>query len=423
MATVNPTRVRPMPAAPLARAPGASAIAVIACFAGEALGYACTYGATSTTFVLPLTKAFGWGRIVPSFMYAGAMLGVVVASVWLGRVIERFGEARVALASGLCLAAVMATMARMGGSPGAAVFLAFLAGLLGAGTGVGLYVAILPRWFDRHLGRALGIAVIGQSAGAAVMSPLAARVIATEGWRSAYLALAAIELAGAVMVAMLLWWLARKRHDAPTGTFAAERTGLTLNEAAGTRAFWLLQAAILLQTLGMFGISLHLFPLYHDLGVTWSALPKITVATALGMAGGRIISGLLLDRLDPRLVAAGLFLTGAAAAAWLALLTGVQSPWLLYIPPALVGFALGSETDVLAYMGRRLFGLRHFAAIYNRLLIGYFLGTMAGPLVIGWCFDHLARPHLALLGLAASCAVAAGIALALPEMERAIEHE
>ena len=104
------------------------------------------------------------------------------------------------------------------------------------------------------------------------------------------------------------------------------------------------------------------------------------------------------------------------AVAWLATLTpatvGVGAAMLL--PPMLVGVALGSETDILAYFGRRLFGLAHYAVIYNRLLIGYFLGTMAGPLVLGWAFDHLAQPRTGLWVLAASCGLATVVALALP---------
>lgn len=396
----------------------AQGVAIIACFLGLALGYACTYGATSTTFILPLTTEFGWGRFVPSLMYAGAMLGVVFASIWLGRIIERYGDVRVAMVSGICLAAVMVLMSSITGSPVVAITLAFLAGLLGAGTGVGLYVPILPRWFERHLGRALGISVIGQSAGAVVMPPISAATIATEGWRAGYLVLAAIELAGTAFVVLLLVWLRRHRDSSVAGQTFADRVGMTLGEAVRTRSFWLLQAAIFLQTLGMFGISLHLFPLYHDLGVGWAVLPRVTMAAAIGMAVGRLASGLLLDRLDPRIVAVGLFLTGAAAAGWLATLTAVSSAWLLYLPPALVGFALGSETDVLAYMARRLFGLRHYAVIYNRLLIGYFIGTMAGPLAIGWGFDHLAQPHLAVWGLAVSCVLAAATAAMLPAMAR-----
>lgn len=389
-------------------------VAVFVAFMGFAVGYACTYGATSTTFILPLVKEFGWGRLVPSLMYVSAMLGVVIASLWLGKVIERLGEARVAAISGVLLAGVMVCLSLMRGSPAVALGLAMLAGLLGAGTGVGLYVAILPKWFDRSLGRALGLAVMGQSAGSMMMPPISAAITAAHGWRAAYRGLAGIELVGTSLAAMLLLWLFRSRAGGASTRRAPEQTGVTPGEALRRSSFWILQVAIFLQTVGMFGVSFHIFPIFHDLGVDWSRLPRITAGAALGMAVGRLGTGLLLDRIDARLVAAGVFLIGAVAVAWLATLTTAITPLQTYVPVALVGVALGAETDILAFMARRFYGLKHYPVIYNRLLIGYFLGTMAGPLVLGWGFDHMARPRLALWGLAASCCLAAAVVRLLP---------
>lgn len=397
-------------------------IAVFVAFMGFAVGYACTYGSTSTTFILPLVKQFGWGRLVPSLMYVSAMLGVVIASLWLGRIIERLGEWRVAAISGALLAGVMVCLSLMQGAPAVALGLALLAGLLGAGTGVGLYVAILPKWFDRSLGRALGLAVMGQSAGSMMMPPISAAIIAAHGWRAAYRGLASIELVGSSLAAVLLFWLFRSRATGGSAG-ALDQAGTTPGEAVRQSSFWILQAAIFLQTVGMFGVSFHIFPIYHDLGVDWSRLPRITAGAAFGMAVGRLGTGLLLDRLDARLVAAGVFLIGAVAVAWLATLTAAITPLQTYAPVALVGVALGAETDILAFMARRFYGLKHYSVIYNRLLIGYFLGTMAGPLVLGWGFDHMAQPRLALWGLAACCCLAAAVIWGVPGERRSLRAD
>ena len=398
------------------------ALIIVLVFVGLAAGYACTFAGTSTTFILPLTKQFGWGRVVPSLMYVAAMFGVVIASFFLGRVVERLGEALVVALSGACLAVVMVLHSLLSGSPVVAVALSLLGGLLGAGTGVGLYVAILPKWFNRDLGRALGAAVIGQSAGAFLMPPISAGIIAARGWRTAYLALATIELLVTLMVAAALAWLGSARMRTHRGTPAIEHEGCTLSEAVRHRGFWLLEAAIFLQTLGVFGANFHLFPIYHDLGLGWMILPRVTIAAALGMALGRLISGFFLDIVEPRLVATGMFTIGFAATGWLATLTHA-SGLEIYLPPALLGVALGSETDILAYFARRLFGLRHYALIYNRLLMGYFLGTMAGPFLLGWAFDHLAGRQLGLWALASSCGVAAVVSLFLPPTRTTVREE
>lgn len=390
-------------------------LVVLLAFAGYCVGYACTYASTSTTFILPLTREFGWGRIVPSLMYVGAMFGVVVASVFLGRIMERIGAATTAAVSGILLALVMFAMSAMSGSQGVAIGLAFLAGSLGAGTGTGLYVTILPRFFDTRLGLALGLAVLGQSAGSVIMPPLSAGITAREGWRAAFLWLGTIELVGTLIVALLLGWLVSHRQASGGGRHVGAE-GVSPEHAIRQRPFWLLGGALFLQALGMFGVSFHMFPIYSDLGVGWESLPQVTIALGIGLAAGRLISGLLLDRFEPRLVAMGMFATGALAVAWLATLTSAAHWSSLYLPALLIGAAMGSETDILAYTARRLFGLAHYPVIYNRLLIAFFLGAMTGPLVLGWSFDHLSAPRLGLWLLAASCTAAAAIALCLPRI-------
>ncbi|WP_027531685.1 MFS transporter [Bradyrhizobium sp. WSM3983] len=388
---------------------------ICAVFLGMAVGYACAYGATSTTFILPLTKEFGWGRTVPSLMFVFAMLGAALASAFLGRFIDRFGAPRVAVLSGLCLALVMMSLSVMSGSPTIAVLLGFLAGLSGAGTGTGLYVSVLPGWFDRQLGRALGIAVVGQSVGSMLMPPISVAVISGYGWRAAYMTLALLQLALTLCAALILARIGRPPAPAPAVAAAKAANGdISPSEAMRTRRFWLLQAMIFFQSLGMFGMSVHIFPIYSDRGVAWSMLPSITIVLSVGMMVGRVVSGFLLDRFDARAVTAGMFAIGAAGIAWLASASGSPTLALIYVPPFAIGLAFGAETDILAYLARRLYGLTHFATIFNRLLIGFFVGSMAGPPIVGWAFDRFGQSHSILWALSASCMLAAIIALSLP---------
>ena len=392
--------------------------AVSAAFIGLASGWPSSFGSTTTAFIVPLTQEFGWGRIVPSLMYTCSMGGLALASIWLGRLIERFGAGAVAAVSGLCLSAAMLLLSVQTGSIPLALGLSVAAGALGAGTGVGLYLSVLPRCFDRDLGRALAFSVIGQSAGLIIMPALASKVIASSGWRDAYATLALSGGGATLAVAGILWWLGRRAKVLPAAGGAASGQGMTLSEAIRTRDFRLLVAAIFLATVGIFGTVIHLFPLYIDRGVSFANLPALGIALGIGTLAGRVGSGLLLDPVEARLVAMVTFASGAAGIAWLAFSGGTPSTLDLALPPLLIGAALGAESDILAYMVRRFFGLRHYSAIYNRSLIAYYLGAVTGPLALGWAFDNLDAPRPALLALAACCLVAIGVAAALPSTRR-----
>lgn len=390
-------------------------VSVIAsAFTGLAVGYPSSYGATATTFILPLTAEFGWGRIIPSLMFVGSMLGIAVASLWLGKIIERYGEACVAAVSGVCMAAVMVLLGNLQGAPSIAIGLCFFAGFLGSGTGVGLYLSILPKWFDKGLGRALAISVLGQSVGVTLMPAFAALIIADYGWRNAYYALAGVQLFFTLITAALLWWLEKSTGSRADKAKARIYTGLSFKEVVAQRSFWILAVIVFLVTMGVFGPAIHIMPLYADKGLTEALLLAVPIALGLGTLVGRLSSGILLDYLDGRIVGSVTFLTGAGAILWITLTDNIQEATIIYLlPPFLLGLALGAETDILAYMVRRYYGLLHYAAIYNRLLVAYYLGAVTGPFLVGWATDHALGQPVA-IALACSCFVASVAAFALP---------
>lgn len=390
------------------------AAAILAAFVGLGAGYPSSYASTATTFILPLTQEFSWGRIVPALMFVCAMCGIAVASIWLGKVIERFGAPRVAATSGVCLAGVLVLFGCQTGSPVLAFAIAFLAGGLGAGTSTGLYLSALPRWFDRDLGRALGLSIIGISAGATIMPAFASAMTNAYGWRGAYFCLAAVQLTLTLCAALLLSWLARRKQSVAKAAAMSEQSGIGLSEALRTRSFWILAAMTFLATLGVFGPAFHIVPLYADRGIAPAMLPIAAVALGVGTLIGRLCSGILLDFIDARIVACVTFLVGVAGALWLAYFDQIQSVAGLCIPPALLGAAVGAESDILAYMVRRLYGLRHYAVIYNRVLLAFYAGAVTGPLALGWAFDHLENPSVVLMGVAICCLAASAFAVMLP---------
>ena len=115
-----------------------------------------------------------------------------------------------------------------------------------------------------------------------------------------------------------------------------------------------------------------------------------TAALALSVRGGagiigRLGVGFATDRVSPEriqslvlvLAAAGTLIFAFAGAAWSALLGA-----------AILGFGLGSETDVLPYLLARYFGRRHFSVLYGLSWTAYAIGGATGPLWIGHLYDR-----------------------------------
>jgi predicted MFS family arabinose efflux permease len=100
---------------------------------------------------------------------------------------------------------------------------------------------------------------------------------------------------------------------------------------------------------------------------------------------GRVGNGYLVDRVFAPRVAAVLF---AAAAAGIALLlfaggTGATAS----VAAALLGLAVGAESDVIPFLISRYFGMRAMAMLYGCAFGAYVLGNATGRYLFAAGFD------------------------------------
>lgn len=188
-------------------------------------GFTTTFFATSSQFVRPITQEFGWGRAELSVVIVLAMLGSAFAAPPAGRLVARYGPRPVVAASGMFLAAGLALLSAAPASQGYFALVALLTGVLAVGTTPVELLAAVPRFFDRRFGLALG-AVMGFSAiGGGVLQVVVGRFLAQNGWRSAYLLLAAAAFV-TILVAVLIGFprgAGPERHDTDQHATAAAR--------------------------------------------------------------------------------------------------------------------------------------------------------------------------------------------------------
>jgi fucose permease len=53
----------------------------------------------------------------------------------------------------------------------------------------------------------------------------------------------------------------------------------------------------------------------------------------------------------------------------------------------MIGFALGIEYDVVAYLTSRYFGMRAYAGLYAILYVCFAIGAGVAPMIFGWLRD------------------------------------
>src|ERR1700728_2529193 len=236
-------------------------LVVAAAFAVTFIGCGSAY--TCSAFVESLQRDFGASRGSVSLVFSLAGFLYFGLGIVSGPLAARFGSRRLAVAgmilTGLGLAA--ASLARN---------LTEVYAAYGLGVGLGVGCAYVPaigavqRWFVRRRGLASGLAVSGIGVGTLVMPPLATLLIASLGWRGAYLVLGIFAAVIGGGLSLLIENDPRDRDlgpdgdPPPSGPQPTRPVGNSVSDAIRSSRFITLYAACLICSFGVFVPFVHL---------------------------------------------------------------------------------------------------------------------------------------------------------------------
>jgi len=371
------------------------------------------FGGTISTpgiFFAPLIKEFGWSHARVSSLASAVTLGTIPGSIVAGFLLERI-DARIPIVSGAALTAGSLLCASQGDS-----YFPLLIAYFFAGIGVGM-ATLLPmslvvaNWFREKRGTAMGVAIAGVSAGGMIMVQVAAAAIRMSGWRAGYGALAlpimliAIPLAVFVVRSRPPDAIDRSSRPEPGRegrVHPIELEGLDLAEAVKTRSFWLIAAAAFLFAFTVYGILTQIVVYLIGVGYRPGAA-AIVLGLVLGFnAVGKVIFGVVADRIGARMAMA---LSFAIMACGIVLLFGSRQTAFLAAFLLVYGPAWGAPLMLIPLLTIESLGLKHYGSLGGILRIADASGAVMGPVALGRIFDLTNSYHPA-FGLSMVCAIA-----------------
>ena len=348
-----------------------------------------------SVYFVALLEAFGRDRGWTAGIFSIYVVMYGLLGVPAGRLVDRIGARRVIL---LGAAAVLV------GLGGDAIVTApwqfyvthgLIVALGSAFVGWIPLSTIVPRWFQRDLGLALGVMSAGSGLGILVTVPLVERIIALLGWRAAFAGQAVLSFG--IVVPLAAWGLARAdvgRAGSPAAAAPAatargpERVKAgTLGEASRTTAFWLLAAAFFLTSFTITMVTVHQVALLVDRGVTRALAASAAGGLGLVSIGGKIAWGWLADRWGREAtLSVGAGFMGLGILGLLAAPMPAGLPALSAIVTAVsLGYAVvPTLTPILA---ADFFRGRSLGEIFGVLNLIHMLGGAAGAWFAGWAHD------------------------------------
>jgi MFS family permease len=330
--------------------------------------------------IKPFGEDFGWSRTQVTLALTFYVLGTIIASPLVGRMVDRLGVKPVILLSTMAYAGVLALAPQIISSPATLYACYFTIAILGAGATPITYSKIIANLFDARRGLALGIALSGVGVGTALTPIIASRIIAQDGWPDFYLH-SGIFIA-AIITPLLLLFL--PKETAPIS--GPRSSGWTIiRDAMRDSRFVNMALAFLLVGIGYTGMATQLVPLMMDKGLSQGDAAGMQFILGISVIVGRIVSGISLDYIAPKWVAS---VAIAATAAGIAAAVYLPFGPATYVGIFLMGLSAGAEVDVMAYMTARYFGLERYGLLYGTLNSAYFMGVAIGPVLAAISYDR-----------------------------------
>ncbi len=334
-------------------------------------------------YLQPISQDMGWTRTGISFTAVLAFLAMGLGSFLWGALSDRFGTRVVVLAGGIILGIGLISASQAATLWQFQVLFGVLVGLA-AGSFYAPLTASVTRWFTANRSLAVALVSSGMGLGSLLVAPLSRWMITHYDWRSAMLTLGVLAFAVIIPAALFV-------RRPPAATFA----GAAAERGDGGRDFTLAQV---IRTPQFLAISLTFFcccaahsgPIFHMVSYAIDCgIPSMTAATVFGTTGlaslsGRIVCGLIADRVGAKQT----LVTGLAVQALAVSLYIVTKGTLgFYALAALFGLAFGGVMPLYAILVREYFGARVMGAAFGAAAMISTLGMALGPWAGGWLFD------------------------------------
>ena len=359
---------------------------------------------------LPAIQAeFGVARGEASLPYAALMIGIAVGSIVFGRLSDRIGIAPVTFGGGLLLAIGFIGAAF---APNLTVFTLVHGVCIGFGCSAtfGPIVSDISLWFDRRRGIAVAIAASGNYLAGAIWPPVVQGMIASLGWRSAFVVFGILCAATLLPLALLLG----RSGPRPAVTPPALVGGRDPTRAVTTLGSGTIQGLLILAGLGccaaMAMPQVHIVAYCGDIGYGPArGSEMLSLMLGFGIVS-RIGSGFVADRIGGvATLLAGSLLQCLA----LVLYTLFDSLLSLYVISALFGLFQGGIVPSYAIITRELFPAREAGERFGLCLAATLVGMALGGWMSGKIFDLSGSYELAFVNGIAWNLLNLGVALFL----------
>lgn len=364
-------------------------------------------------FVKPASAEYGLSRADANNGMIAYLLGTAIWSPPVGRLLDRF-PIRLVMAAGAVTFG--ASLAAIGWVTSPLLTLVIIAGPLAAGCAAlgQLVIGVsLSRWFRRHRGKVVGLAYAAMALGGAFVPPLTAALVEAIGWRRTLVAegvAAGILLAVVTVLVMRDWPPGEEQPLEKMGGAqpAVEQRAWTLRALIANREFQALTLALALIYAFDQALIASWMPYASDIGFDIAAASLAFAVLNASSILGKLLCGVLVERIDWRVIFTGVALANGAIA--LMLVIKPSYPIVLMVFGG-AGTAVGALGTLWTIMVGQIFGVRSLGFVQGAMSFAIMALSILAVRLAGESFDRTGGYDLVFGFFAAASVIAALVVL------------
>lgn len=356
-------------------------------------------------FLAPMSAETGWSRAGISLAMTINFVVMAFGSFAWGSASDRWGARIVTMCGAVLLGTALVLASRSQTLRSFQLTYGVLIGFA-ASAFFAPMIATVMGWFETRRNLAVSLVSAGMGMAPLTMSPLASWLITHYGWRSAMFTIGVLAWVLLIPAALFVRRppLAGAAHEGPPPKPDKAEVGRALTSPQ----FLVLGFTFMLCCMAHSGPIFHVvsYAMYCGIG----AMAAVSVYSVEGFAGliGRIVIGLLADRLGAKRVLIGtLVLQSLAIAAYLR----VNQLSEFYTLAVIFGVAYGGGMPLYASIAREYFGQHIMGTVFGAATMLSSLGMSLGPVAGGWVFDNF--HNYAWLYIASASVAVGAVLLAL----------
>ncbi len=307
----------------------------------------------------------------------------------IGLLVERFPVRRLLVVGTALMAGGLLFVSRANSIVEIAIIFAIFFGPLQGLVGPQTLTTLVSRWFTRRRTMAIGMSVVGVSAGGFI-APLAINGLADAlYWRDLFMVLACISL---IIMILPIVLLVKEHPDDFQSDGSGENSSdlhatelMSLREIFSRPEFWALGFAMAIMYGTNVAVISNLVQIAMDGGLTRTNAAQALAFMAIMGVIGKVIFGYLGDRFNKAVL---LLLVCCCYVLGQYLLIGVSSVLVLVGVCMFIGTTFSGALPLWHALTVQLFGVTNFAKVIGLKMSLSFLMITIGPPVAGWLFER-----------------------------------